>query len=793
MNRTASIRRLLALAILAALLAPVSRAAAQYQRPDGARGLPREHDYQRAILDWWATLTEKDFDVENPPLKVEESADAEHRMRLWVLSLDFPRIGNKRSAPSTYIRGDQFVLRFVESPADSTVIRPGAWAEPITWLANFDDPNNPYFKSRPLKLRAFVIAAQDIMLIDEQHEHQSDKPMWKRADWLGPRLCFWAYVYRGTKDALPDNVRKAYESALKKMITRSAAWGPKGEETFFDISLVTGMVIAAKTMNDDETTQRVEAYARRLFEPGAFYNAAGYFADQGTFDTGFNGFSLYFATWAAAESDWAWMKANVAQAWKLRGHLQLPEPDHKPHATWGTVNTRVSPTHTTLRTASHVIDDQWNWGYKPVTACYLTDEAFCQVRWPSDVEFKGATQAAFSGMGHDLGETAKILEKKRKDEPYQSRPWTYQLWPEHQNFPMQNFGYDCFPKGFYKHYADARLKKPDLFKLPFDRDAAFTERFADAYLIAKTPGTFANPKPRTYGVVIHTGPVGAYPGGEMLEFTNAPYGLGGGTLSAFWTPATGSILLGSRGGMFAPGGQPKVYDDPEQWRDWPVHAVIGTTDGKSFFTSARIANPLPTYDVAKDHATVRVTGVIPAVPLHRGPPALKGRLTMSRTFTYATDGLRVETAVTGDGADSVAELYEAIPVFHRDEMSQAKTVATKIEFNAGGKWLAAFTPEAPPPPAKKGAAPEPVARPAAPAPQYFEQVTAIRLSRFEGAVVITFDKPRRVKLSPSDARGGFLTGHVSRNLLVDLLDNKDQPAAVTNQRTVAYTIVPAAR
>ena len=39
-----------------------------------------------------------------------------------------------------------------------------------------------------------------------------------------------------------------------------------------------------------------------------------------------------------------------------------------------------------------------------------------------------------------------------------------------------------------------------------------------------------------FGVVIHTGPVSEFPG-KVLEYPDAPYGLGGGTLSAFWTPA----------------------------------------------------------------------------------------------------------------------------------------------------------------------------------------------------------------------------------------------------------------
>ena len=80
-----------------------------------------------------------------------------------------------------------------------------------------------------------------------------------------------------------------------------------------------------------------------------------------------------------------------------------------------------------------------------------------------------------------------------------------------------------------------------------------------------------------------------YPGKTYLEYPDAPYGLGGGTLSAFWTSTAGSAILGRRGGMNAPGGKAFSFDRPDEWRNWPVHAVIGSTAGGKFFTSARIA------------------------------------------------------------------------------------------------------------------------------------------------------------------------------------------------------------
>src|SRR6185436_16772070 len=85
-------------------------------------------------------------------------------------------------------------------------------------------------------------------------------------------------------------------------------------------------------------------------------------------------------------------------------------------------------------------------------------------------------------------------------------------------------------------------------------------------------------------------------------------GLSGGQLSAFWTPAAGSVLLGQRGGMT----YEKSLDLVQEWRTWPIHAVSGATADGVFFTSARIQKPDVSIDVKGNKASVKVAGTIPA-------------------------------------------------------------------------------------------------------------------------------------------------------------------------------------
>lgn len=95
----------------------------------------------------------------------------------------------------------------------------------------------------------------------------------------------------------------------------------------------------------------------------------------------------------------------------------------------------------------------------------------------------------------------------------------------------------------------------------------------------------------------------------------------------------------------------------------------------------------------------------------------------ARTFHVDDKGLRVETTVKNDGVDKAAELYETLPVFLREASLQSKATPTKIEFRFDGKWTPATA-------------------------EFQEKVTAIKLTRFDGAVEIVFDRPQRVKPVP---------------------------------------------
>lgn len=75
-----------------------------------------------------------------------------------------------------------------------------------------------------------------------------------------------------------------------------------------------------------------------------------------------------------------------------------------------------------------------------------------------------------------------------------------------------------------------------------------------------------------------------------------------------------------------------------------------------------------------------------------------------------------------------------------------------------------------------------------PATDKFADVQAVRLTRFDGAVLITFDRPRRVKLSAADWSDTFLSRGMARNVLIDLMETNDVAGKIARAKRLSYRI-----
>ncbi|MCX5661059.1 MAG: hypothetical protein NTW19_15330 [Planctomycetota bacterium] len=731
--------------------APPAPAAAD---PAAKVTLPQKYDDQRVIRDFMAKLTEKDFthgitaELPIPPV----DPDPEHQYRAYLMSMvQQPHVGGKRGIGAVNCPPLNFLLTTIEGP--KAIIIPPVWPEALGTFIQWDSPANLYRGNKALKMRAFVTCAIKMMMFDDHLERLGG-----RADWSGYNLIQAASAYPVFKAELPAEVQKAFEAGLLRLGRRVIAMGPKGGECDYELSAPVALWYVANGTGDAAFAKEAEAYTNKILASPKFLHPAGYWVEGGGFDVGFGGMANFWAVWLAVASDWPAAKEAVDKIYRLRAHLILPEPD----------GTRAGPTAFNDRLGSPASEDQWDWdGSREPAAAMITDEALCQFKLPTQEQLEGGmTIRVRTFNGHLYGDlkNAPYMEPDGKrsnryleNDELRGAPWRYAIFPNGFNYPIEvNPGHDFYRPGSWAHIVDLQKKNSPMLKSPYLREGNFVRNFGDAFIATKQKG---------FAAVLHVGPVGDPIPEEPMFFFNGILGFGGGQLSAFWTPTAGSAILARRGGMAMHGTTPVNYDKIEEWRTWPLHAVTGVTAEGKVFTSGRISKPVVASDIKENVADVKVSGVIPA-KLSGQEGGITGELSYARAFHIDDKGVHVETTLSGDGKDKIAELYETIHVFHRDANKQPNAKGAAIEFRAGGadaKWAPATD-------------------------AWTEKVQAVRVTRFAGTVVITFDSPRRVKLSPKDWGDTFLSRGTARTVLVDLLETGDQPAAVKEAKKVGYLV-----
>lgn len=631
-----------------------------------AAQLPETHEYQKTLRAYLSKLTEQDLAVEIRQFKPPaDKLSVDEQYRFWLLS------GEQRPAVGGLaLPAKVFTLAGIEGEAD--VMQPAAAAASLAWLARWDSPCNPYFNDAAVKRRAFVIAVIDMVMLDELHALKTGA---NRSDYLGGTLLWLTEAYAAARDILPAEVRAAYETGLRRFVERLRQWGPTGSMTDMDLFAPVSLKYASDLLGDDETKQLAREYSHRLFTDPRFFHPAGYFVDMGGFDATYNGISMYFTTWAAFVTDWPFVHEALAKSYRLRSHLMLPEPD----GNW------FGPCHFSSRTSADVAHDQWSWRYRHAGAAMLTDEAIYAAPQPPTSELQTQSGRFIQQLNSELGPGKKLAE------PWKEHHWTH-----------GTFTYDHYRPGVY-----GRTAVP-----VFAQKESFVREFEKTFLVAKYDN---------FGAILHTGLVPKEGGSEKM------FGYSGGALSAFWTPKTGSVLLGRRGSY-----QGKTFDTWSDWQIWPVHALTGlTTDGK-IITSARERSPKAEYN----GGGVRVSGTM---LVHNGT----SDATYRRRFVVSEKGVEIESMVEGG---NFSELYETLPVFLGD--ARQKDVNCKIEFQKD---------------------------------ETGDKVKAVSIERFAGKITIEFDRPRRVKLSPSVWKDGYQSSAQCRNIMIDLLDGKPE---------VRYTIKP---
>ncbi len=688
--------------------------------------LPVREAYQGVLRDYLASLTADDFRLPPGRFTYEEDylSDPDAMFRTWLAMND----GYGLSTRGIYdLAPEAFTLAGIETPEGTRLqSRAALFPASMLFFSDWDYPGNPLYDSRALRNRVLAFCIVDMLNLDALHNEDSlDSRRVRRSDYLGGTLAWHAMTYARMKNELPAPVADAFEEGLGRFVDRMHEWGaPGGLGNMTSMGLV-AMAHIEEHADDPDLAERARGFAQRIVEVIA--HPSGYVTDGAGTDISYNGLALYHMAWAARHSEWDFLDDAVCRLLVFMNAMTLPEPDGN-H--WG-------PSHFSVRTSADAANDQWAFTHRqfglalgwPELAAHLVFERHRaparRVHFPDEESMRKT-------IDNRLGKLNSAVDTAPEDVLPQAPTWSAQHWDVRYNWAWQ-----FYRKGQYAMLRKAEAERPDWTRVPMARNEDWRQNLAEEIVLRRTPG---------YAAIVHAGRIGRY-----REYI---YGLGGGTLSAFWTPEGGSLLLGRRRGH--------QHDNPDrldEWRIWPVHALSGeTTDGK-IFTSARVRFPRKNVDEREDGAVLICLAGSIGDRLSAPDEALAAPIEYERKFVLGKNTVEYHIRISGKGLAQVAEMAETIPVFLRDGRRQPE-VETSITFVIDNREIAA-TGEA-------------------------VRVEAVRIRRFAGGAEIVFDRPRIVRLSPEVWRDTYQSRVEQRNILIDLTpgENREQPLAY------GFTIAP---
>jgi hypothetical protein len=632
---------------LAVILLAVAVLAAS---PLRAATLPQTHPYQKALRDYLATLSEQDLSVELRPLVWVPGhfAADEVKARYWMLAMEGPAEFPKSEA--IRMAAKHFTLAAIEA-GDAVNMRPGrgALTDPVdvAWWAQWDYPGNPYFGVKAVKLRALVIAAVDMMMLDESHGQGQGA----RSDYLGGSMIRLGYTYWVVKDALPPAAREAYEAGLIRMFEKLEQWTPHGsggsDMEFFQL---VGMWYAAHALGGDYPARALKR-AHAVIDHVT--SRTGYEKHGNAFDVSYQGISLRFLAWAALLYNDPKIDLALHKMLVLKSYLSLPEP------TGGL----LGPTHFSTGTFMDAPRDQWAWVSRDAAMAMIDDQSLYTI-W---------ARVGVPDIDTIARQVQRVIQAVDVASPIDRGP---QPWAEDHWTRGINYAFDRYRPGFYERLVKLAEEDSPLTRPPFGRAANFLLDLNDGgeLLAAKFDG---------YGVVIHTGAIAS-------QWANGVSGKSGGSLSAFWTPRRGAAILGLT--------RATQSDTPDQWTDenqrgpytWGVHAITGRGASGHYFSSARIRPVESEYKIeGHDRAIVTVVGDLGTNQWSDPQNQIRGSAMYRRTFRVEPEGLTVNSSLALDADAGVRELWEMIPAFLGDASLHRNADPAEVAFRVQEQWIKA--------------------------------------------------------------------------------------------------------
>ena len=721
--------------------------------------LPQDHPYQKVLRDYLKGLSAKDFgpgmtvwgETRRFGLEPQWIDTAEKAYPVWLA------IADKMISPKTTVLvapGEAFTLGSIEAPDGIHMDLPrSSDINPMTaiWWALWDYPGNPWKGEPTLFTRAFVMAAVDLIMMDDLINSPGGGAS-NRSDFIGGRLGWLTWTYLHTRERVPAEVAQAFEDGLVRLLARMEEKGPDERTDNMNAKAVPAMAYLSQATPHPEIRRRAEAYAKRVasLRSPSRVHPVGVIHDAGGIEVSYNGIALYYLINGALATDWPFLRETVGQMLSFQGWMTLPEPD----GYW------IGPNHFNSRVGADAPNDQWGYLSRKIGSAMLYPQAHYLLLRPH----QHRDYPLLPPLGQMQAQLTAWAEKANAAEipafsgfGVWSRLPTGSWAPRYPMIPLY------YQPGFYTRMQELIAKHDPSMLPPVLANDHFAQLLPDPAILAERDpegktsdaNTFFMVRRPSYYVISYTGHLGWH------QYIN----WGGGGLSAYWTPEAGSLILGRSAGL--------DYNDWDDWRIWPVHAVSGEISPGDAFSTARLNRKAMQVRYDRESANPKVT--VSANLSNEYQPMMrkgfKGRLQgknrYEREIETLPEAVRVTLRLESDGQTALSELFESLPVYLGNNWLVGKRPETlkptQIELETAGGW-----------------------RPAT--PEYTPGVRRIRLTRFKGSAEIAFDQPRRVRLAPTEwidqGRGNATR---VRSIQIDLIDSETRPAPFPSTE-LRYTI-----
>ncbi len=686
--------------------------------PDADTKLAHTHGWQVALRAGLADMAEADLDVALVPLSFEAAwlDDPDILFPLWVAA----DRGWYTLPPSDGLRHPtrSFTLAHIEQPDGVRGGQSQAEVNGMLFWYRWTYPGNPHHLAPAVARRAFVMASVDLIMIDTEH---GDGMVRAQQHFLSGTMNWLSGAYHDGHTHVAACTAAAYRLGLQTMFERLEAWDNNNGNNDMAQPGHLALYEAAVAMPDPSWLERAEIESREIFtdvaDGGYWHEEAGYFDHGVALDSSYEGITTHMLAAAANGIPWPHLADALTKYMRLKARMILPEPDGV---------TFTSPSHWNPATAAGASDDQWHNYHREVAAAMVTDEAAYLLVGGRGVNI-GYDPFDLTAMRDSVLALLPSLDAKLTTPlpDHAANPWVPLHWSNGRNAAVSSYR-----PGFYAHLTT--LKDTPAMLPWVARGELGIESFADDFTIARF---------EDYAAIIYTGPIADSWAVDMA-------GMGGGALSAFWTPAGGTFLLGLTHGSQNPA--------PDAWtdvRNWPMQHLYGLTPEGHAWSTAMVQRPLRSADA------LAVTGAI-GPEAWSVPEALTQTPTYRRTFVLTDGGVSVTTTLTTDALNT-CELVDVVPLYDRGVYQDPAASPVIVFITADDQRVPATTD--------------------------WVDAVAVEVRRFEGTVRVALDHERRVRMAPAQWVNNYQTYVQATALHIDAL-GVDGCVELPGETTITWTI-----